>query len=282
MFITTNQLSDRALDWAIAQIWAFPLTVMEDGRLLGPLSVGHWHPSTNTKQGADILFQEHIATRPLFDMDSRDRPAAFQGWRADKIALVPSVRIVTATGPTALVAGLRCLVACHYGPRVDVPDYLLAEPFKHDRDSRRRTWDGDMSPDAHLQWLRQLSVGDEVFCTIKQPLTPLGYYLVASIETSTREIRTADDPIRLKSESGWGGVVTGWQLSPARPCYLHPVIDGPDCDIGVLGYAGDAATARDIAWRQFGDAVIGVALIDDGLLENGAQDAKAWIPVLQT
>lgn len=135
--INTQDLIGLALDWAVAHAEALPLVLDPMGfsrDAPGSLQAGWWAwpqrgnatvigrdfaPSTNPAQGHPLLERERISLQHLGDRI---------GWGARWPAWVPdgdSETIPAASGPTMLIAGLRCLVAARLGPTVDVPQELL-------------------------------------------------------------------------------------------------------------------------------------------------------------
>lgn len=114
----TSDLTDAALNWAVARCEGKNITLMrnDDGSLF-PQPVwadGLWqlNYSTDWAQGGPIIERGRISTEwsSLWDSwTARDlRNAAF-----------------SFTGPTPLIAAMRCYVASKLGDEVDVPDELL-------------------------------------------------------------------------------------------------------------------------------------------------------------
>lgn len=108
MKIKTNELRDAALDRAVARAWYGPeydmsIPLFDDGRIFAP--------STDWAHGGPIIERENIATWPL---------AEPQGWGARKVWGEGG----ECTGPTPLIAAMRCFVASRLGDEVDVPDDL--------------------------------------------------------------------------------------------------------------------------------------------------------------
>ena len=119
--IKTNELIGPALDWAVQEIeyqrmvaegehvkqWA-----LDDHR--AGASINHY--STDWLWGGPIIEREGIGIRQYGDfLESR--------WQADKWAF----KFVDpmATGPTPLIAAMRCLCRAKLGDEVDIPDELL-------------------------------------------------------------------------------------------------------------------------------------------------------------
>jgi hypothetical protein len=118
MKIKTNELNGAALDWAVALI-EFPAPGYEDDdRLVYVLGDDEFHftPSTNWSQGGPIIERESIG---LIETEVGSGEWEACKWlSADKhIPLIKS-------GPTPLIAAMRCYVASRLGDEVNVPDEL--------------------------------------------------------------------------------------------------------------------------------------------------------------
>ena len=113
MIIKTSELTDDALDWAVAKC---------EGIGLGPR--GHvvyyyegepavWQPSTDPSQAYPIIFREVIGVQPIY-----------QGYAVAHWSAVQEVGEGRRSGPTPLIAAMRCYVASKLGDTVDVPEEL--------------------------------------------------------------------------------------------------------------------------------------------------------------
>ena len=113
--VKTSDLSGAALNWAVAQaqgeggIWFF---------------APHWEPSTDWAQAGPIVEREGIALSAT----------PYDGWRAylaDEIYFLHGPATYKwkhrQTGPTPLIAAMRCYVARKLGDEVDVPVELIEE-----------------------------------------------------------------------------------------------------------------------------------------------------------
>jgi len=117
----TSELIGSALDWAVAkaQGWTdYPSDSIECGskwhcdpentpfgRVMGK---DHFKPSTDWAQGGPIIEREKIT--PHADDDD---------WVAQAWKLV-----ITESGPTPLIAAMRCYVASKLGDEIDIPEEL--------------------------------------------------------------------------------------------------------------------------------------------------------------
>jgi hypothetical protein len=100
----TSELTDSALDWAVAKC-------VDDG--LADFTAAGWrfYPSTNWAQGGPIIEREKI--------DLTVVPASGD-WMCT--VLVGDDAFVIEVGPTPLIAAMRCYVASKLGDDVEVPD----------------------------------------------------------------------------------------------------------------------------------------------------------------
>ena len=111
----TSELQGAAFDWAVAKCEGVAVEYINDGInrcLLMPMS-GRFNPSTDWSQGGPIIERERIT------IDAREHG---QLWLAHS-RLVGQDGI---TGPTPLMAAMRCYVASKLGDEIDVPQELLA------------------------------------------------------------------------------------------------------------------------------------------------------------
>jgi hypothetical protein len=106
--IKTNELTGAALDWAVAKC---------EGMLAAPWLWGdeqevlmRYKFSTNWAQGGPLIEREKINTSIY---------TGFMQWRATM-----NTGKTIESGPTPLIAAMRCYVASKMGDTVDVPDEL--------------------------------------------------------------------------------------------------------------------------------------------------------------
>ena len=109
MKIKTNELSGRALDWAVAKCEGINQHV-PDNPVDRPMSYTY-RPSTDWPHGGPVIERERITI-------STNCP---QGWIA---RLASGVVTRSANAPTPLVAAMRAYVASKLGDVVDVPKEL--------------------------------------------------------------------------------------------------------------------------------------------------------------
>jgi hypothetical protein len=98
----TNELTGAALDWAVAKcedVYCFD---------------GSYTPSTDWSQGGPIIEREGMQLRKRNDFHF---PAPF--WQAGQWSDITLV-----SGPTPLIAAMRCYVASKLGDDVDVPEWV--------------------------------------------------------------------------------------------------------------------------------------------------------------
>ena len=127
MKIKTSELTDAALDWAVLEAQKPELAHPERGRIscFGPLfGKGYMYPSWGTRkyppstdwaQGGPIIERERIS---IIDSDSGEE------WNAMyRFTLVADDEYWS--GPTPLIAAMRCFVATKLGDELEIPDCLL-------------------------------------------------------------------------------------------------------------------------------------------------------------
>ena len=116
----TSELTGAALNWAVAKC---------EGIGLGPRGFvvyyhegepAMWQPSTNWLQGGPIIEREFLELRPGSFIGSKDLPRVFAAWAQNR----HGDKTISATGPTQLIAAMRCYVASKLGDEVEVPDDL--------------------------------------------------------------------------------------------------------------------------------------------------------------
>ena len=112
MKIKTSELTGPALDWAVAKC---------EGKL--PLSYDDWvqtwpRYSTNWAQGGPIIEREKMTT----EWESHDIPPEKGDWVAT--IYNRAAGHTQCSGPTPLIAAMRCLCASKLGDEVEVPDEL--------------------------------------------------------------------------------------------------------------------------------------------------------------
>lgn len=118
MWIKTNELTGKALDWIVAKCEGLEITIgkTEQGSKLAVLTPidglwRHFKPSTNWSQGGPIIEREKVA----LDFCHHDLVwFALIEYKTDKFK---------ADNP--LVAAMRCYVASKLGDEVEVPDELV-------------------------------------------------------------------------------------------------------------------------------------------------------------
>ena len=111
----TSELTGTALDWAVASI---ELTGHDDYTNVLMVTVGDdndwkYNPSGDWMQGGPIIEREGISV---------DR--AGLAWTADLSDSVGGYIEHTESGPTPLIAAMRCYVASKLGDEVEIPREL--------------------------------------------------------------------------------------------------------------------------------------------------------------
>ena len=106
----TYDLFGSALDWAVAKCENFVTGNLHDGNDIGFILEKGYTPSTDWGQGGPIVEREGIE---LFRNNEKNY------WFTSR------ARNQIGTGPTPLVAAMRCYVASRLGDEVEVPEELL-------------------------------------------------------------------------------------------------------------------------------------------------------------
>ncbi len=132
MKIKTAELTGPALDWAVAkceQGGAAYVNTHSRGRVLiladdiHPWSRGDtWKPSTDWAQGGPIIERERIDVTWYIDHWTATWWADNSGMAKDQAQRFKRNR--QHSGPTPLIAAMRCYVASKLGDEVDVPEGL--------------------------------------------------------------------------------------------------------------------------------------------------------------
>ena len=119
----TSELIDLALDWAVAKCEGLQPLIhynFQKGRHVVPhpyyegFDYGFF-PSTDWAQGGPIIERERINTIVTFTGETWIGHIGHDGNYA-----------FHQTGPTPLVAAMRCYVASRFGEEIDVPEDLLS------------------------------------------------------------------------------------------------------------------------------------------------------------
>jgi hypothetical protein len=113
MKINTSELTGAALDWAVA--WAENITIKHFSGVFYLLDGDEWNPTRNWAQGGPIIEREEISV---------DRMGG--AWTADITDSVGGYIEHTESGPTPLIAAMRCYVASKLGDEVEIPEELTA------------------------------------------------------------------------------------------------------------------------------------------------------------
>ena len=119
----TSEMTDAALDWAVAKCEGYiddPESWMYQAKSTD-LKRTTYHPSINWAQGGPIIEREKI---------DRIATNVSGGFTASKkiVELLDddnfNVRWVHGSGPTPLIAAMRCYVASKLGDEIEIPEEL--------------------------------------------------------------------------------------------------------------------------------------------------------------
>ena len=117
--IKTSDLTGAALDWAVAKCENYTATI-KPAEVVYTHPDGTWHhngnwkPSTNWAQGGPIIDREKINL-------AKGRHTEWEARELNDRGIVWFYH----TGPTPLIAAMRCYVASKLGDTVEVPEELL-------------------------------------------------------------------------------------------------------------------------------------------------------------
>ena len=121
MKIKTSELAGAVLDWAVSKCEGFnaealvALAKRVPGKQCGVFLTKY---STDWAQGGPIIEREGLELSVHIIHNG-----VITGWACEKDW--PSTYQKGATGPTPLIAAMRCYVASKLGDEVDVPDELI-------------------------------------------------------------------------------------------------------------------------------------------------------------
>jgi len=130
----TSELTGIALDWAVAKCEgvneeAFRLYYMPtEPSDLDTNGYPEFHYSTIWAQGGPIIERENITVRPVFHAERTESGTDIyrqDGWAAH---IEPKAFWVTPrpfTGPTPLIAAMRCYVMSRFGDEIEIPQELF-------------------------------------------------------------------------------------------------------------------------------------------------------------
>lgn len=117
MKIKTQDLTGAALDWAVAKCEGISLN---EGNTISN-DCDTYNPSADWAQGGPIIERERIGIDGMgIDNAKAGEVEAFK-WVGGEHEPFP----LTVTGPTPLIACMRCYVASQLGDEVDIPDELV-------------------------------------------------------------------------------------------------------------------------------------------------------------
>lgn len=116
----TSELTGAALDWAVAKCEGVFVEYVNDGitRCLLTRAGAMFNPSTNWAQGGPIIEREQIET--ICNGMQPDGLEWVARTQAEKWTREP-----LESGPTPLIAAMRCYVASKLGEEVEVPQELI-------------------------------------------------------------------------------------------------------------------------------------------------------------
>lgn len=121
MRMRTSELTDAALDWAVARCKHIPVRIMEIRGVKVVAFESNWNPAAyhdDWSQGGPIIEREKLDV--VYQAGGRgDEWTCFANDIDDKL------NSIEAGGPTPLIAAMRCYVASCLGDEVDIPEELV-------------------------------------------------------------------------------------------------------------------------------------------------------------
>jgi hypothetical protein len=109
----TSELTGAALDWAVTKCEGFDHEVTSS-------EWGMWGWATDWAQGGPIIEREFLELRPGSFVGSKEFPRIFAAWAQNQ----RGGKTISGTGPTQLIAAMRCYVASKLGDNIDIPKEL--------------------------------------------------------------------------------------------------------------------------------------------------------------
>ena len=118
--IKVSELTKETLDWAVAKCGNVKMSQRIDSfKVYGAVVLAHggvYSPSTNWAQGGSIIEREGISIVQQGDAAE---------WVASVYNYTEGDWHLHTTGPTPLIAAMRCYVASKIGDTIQVPEGLL-------------------------------------------------------------------------------------------------------------------------------------------------------------
>ncbi len=121
----TSELIDVQLDWAVAKCESLVLGTDPFGLspiIAAPVFLKKYHPSTDWSQGGPILEREKIEIHYYCNPDEALAQLHEGEYDDDGEFIDDSHHPMT--GPTPLIAAMRCLVASKLGDEIEIPEEL--------------------------------------------------------------------------------------------------------------------------------------------------------------
>jgi hypothetical protein len=126
MRIKTNELSGAALDWAVAKCEGRQEPEVVNNFAVAWYTWPNTHYSTYWAQGGPIIEREDISFRKYHRPDSEAHGKYYARVCRESGTLVGWHKTTgfQQTGPTPLIAAMRCYVASKLGDDIDIPEEL--------------------------------------------------------------------------------------------------------------------------------------------------------------
>lgn len=120
--VPVGELAGTSLDWAVAKCDSIEVEYIDDGRTrcllrLSPFTI-LYSPSTNWTQGGSIIERDGISLRP--------HDHHVHKWSAEHPLGSAKSRLSSfSTGPSPLVAAMRCYMTGKLGDSIEIPEEII-------------------------------------------------------------------------------------------------------------------------------------------------------------
>ena len=138
--IKVPEATGAALDWLVAKCEGYDehewdrdvsnMWMIRRSTQTEHFLIGYFEPSTDWSQGGPIIDREDIKVAPDMDACTTERGTEVyrkKGWMAQETATAYWIRKPVSTGPTPLIAAMRCYCSSKLGDIVEIPEELCPQ-----------------------------------------------------------------------------------------------------------------------------------------------------------
>ena len=123
MKVKTNELTGAALDWAVAKCMGQENCWMHDYKIGYPVSI-----STDWAQGGPIIEREEIELHVIPEIRVPENWGNCKGEDSWCANIWPQDEdLIKVSGPTPLIAAMRCYCCAKVGDEIDIPEELCQQ-----------------------------------------------------------------------------------------------------------------------------------------------------------